>query len=360
MRSKIRVFFVLFLCLPAFSQYQEAMPGYHFQFPRDHFDHPNFQTEWWYYTGNLRSSDGHRFGFELTFFREGVNRNSKTNESAWGIRDLYIAHFALSDITGKQFLEQERINRAGPGLAGISERDNRIWNGNWQVAWNADRQQLSAVGDAFRISLSTRTAKQPIIHGLDGISQKAAGPGHASHYISFTRLLTAGTLSLNGTQFNVDGSSWMDHEFFTNQLSPDEAGWDWLSLQLSDNTELMLYRLRHKDGSIDPFSSGTYVDAQGRAVHLTESDFSMKPGTELWASPETKANYPISWRVSVPKLQIDLNITTPLHSQEIVSRRKRTPSYWEGAIDLAGRRGVQPLSGVGYLEMTGYAGSVQF
>jgi predicted secreted hydrolase len=157
MRSNIRLLLALFLTLPAFSQYRMAVPGYHYQFPRDHFDHPDFQTEWWYYTGNLKSSDGHRFGFELTFFREGVNRKSKTNESAWAIRDLYTAHFALSDITDQQLLQQARISRAGPGLAGISEKDKRIWNGNWQVMWNADQQQLRAVGDSFRINLSTRT-----------------------------------------------------------------------------------------------------------------------------------------------------------------------------------------------------------
>lgn len=363
MRSKFLCCALAVLALSACAQYRIVAPGYRYQFPRDHFNHPDYQTEWWYYTGNVKSADGHRFGFELTFFREGINRNLTANKSPWAVQDLYIAHFALSDLTAHRFIHQERINRAGPGLAGVSETGKRIWNGNWQVLWTSTGQQLSAVSDSSRINFSVRTAKPPVIHGLGGISQKGAGAGHASHYVSFTRLLTSGTVLLDGTKYAVEGTSWMDHEFFTNQLTPDEAGWDWVSLQLSDNTELMLYRLRHKDGSVDPFSSGTYVDAQGTSTHLSQADFSMQPATEtteFWTSPDTNAKYPISWRISVPRIGLDVSITTRLRSQELVSRGRGTPSYWEGAIDITGHQGDQAVTGVGYLEMTGYAGSVQF
>jgi predicted secreted hydrolase len=360
MRSKVLCCACALVAVSALAQYQLAGPGYHYRFPRDHFNHADYQTEWWYYTGNLKSADGHRFGFELTFFRQGVDRKSTTNKSPWVIRDLYIAHFALSDLTGQRFHHQERINRAGPGLAGVSESDKRIWNGNWQVLWTPSEQQLSAVSESFRINLSARTDKPPVIHGSGGISRKAAGAGHASHYVSFTRLLTSGTVLLDDTQFAVEGTSWMDHEFFTNQLAPDEAGWDWLSLQLSDKTELMLYRLRRKDGSVDPFSSATYVDAKGKSTHLSQAEFSVRPSTELWKSPDSKARYPISWHISVPNFGLDVNVSTALQSQEIHSSGKGTPTYWEGAIDITGHRRALPISGVGYLEMTGYAGNVQF
>jgi predicted secreted hydrolase len=309
----------------------------------------------------LNDASGHRFGFELTFFREAVNRDAtEENDSPWSVRDLYIAHLALSDISGQRFYQRERVSRGGPGLAGISESDGRIWNGNWQVRWQSSGQELTAISESFSIQLSARTNKAPVVHGVHGFSQKAAGEGHASHYISLTRLLTAGSIDLNGTHYKVEGSSWMDHEFFTQQLAPSEAGWDWTSIQFSDNTELMLYRLRHKDGTVDPFSSGTYVDAQGETTHLSQSDFTMEPTGQIWTSPDTKAKYPIAWRIFVPALHLEFSVSSPLQTQEIVSRGQGTPSYWEGAIDVTGHRGESPIDGAGYLEMTGYAGDVQF
>src|SRR5579862_4934890 len=192
--------------------------------------------------------------------------------------------------------------------------------------------------------------KPPVIHGRNGISQKGAGDGNASHYISFTRLLTSGTLELNGKSYAVDGTSWMDHEFFSSSLDQNEVGWDWLSLQLSDNTELMLYRLRHRDGSVDPYSSGTFVDANGKITFLSLHDFTMTPLGDTYTSPVDKAVYPIAWRPEVPSRGLDLQIKTPLASQEMTSSERANLSYWEGAIEVSGTR-----TGVGYLEMTGYA-----
>jgi predicted secreted hydrolase len=331
------------------AEYQVALPGYHYQFPRDHFDHPDYQTEWWYYTGNLKSADGHRFGFELTFFRQGVARDA--NASPWRIHDLYMAHLALSDISGRRFYHAQRINRAGPGIAGIDEKSHLIWNGNWQVKLDDERHLLQAIDDTFELQLILKPAKPPVIHGHEGISQKAEGRGHASHYISFTRLQTSGSIKLKGATYQVEGASWMDHEFFTNSMNNDESGWDWLSLQFDDNTELMLYRLRHKDGSVDPYSSGTYIDARGRSLFLSSKDFTMSPEETVWTSSHTKSAYPVRWQISVPNLGLRAEITTPLEDQEL--RSTIGPSYWEGAIDVAGERNGNPLRGVGYLEMTG-------
>jgi len=337
--------------------YKLALPGYHYEFPRDYFNHPEFQTEWWYYTGNMTASDGRHFGFELTFFRVGLNPQS--GDQTWDLHDVYLAHLALSDLDGKRFYHVERVNRAGPGIAGIDAHDQRIWNGNWRVTWRGDDQLLESVDPHFSFSLTLRPAKPPVIHGQDGVSQKADRPGHASYYFSLTRLQTRGTVQLEGQTFSVSGLAWMDHEFFTNQLAHDQVGWDWFSLQLSDNTELMLYRLRRADGSIDPYSSGTYIDATGRSVHLCWQDFSLDPENNTWRSNVTGAVYPVHWRISVPMLELALEATTPLHSQELAGHSQLIPNYWEGSIQLNGHGAKSSLTGVGYLEMTGYDRPVQ-
>jgi predicted secreted hydrolase len=340
--------------LPAHAQtWQPALPGYHYQFPQDHFAHPDYQTEWWYYTGNLHTADGRRFGFELTFFRQGVSRAAVA--SPWALQDIYMAHLALSDMQDAQFHATERINRAGPGLAGIDPSTGRIWNGNWQTVLSPTSHHLSAVGPNFALDLQLAPDTPPILHGRNGISQKADGVGHASHYISFPRMTTSGSITLDGKQFNVDGLAWMDHEFFSESMASGETGWDWLSLQLDDHSELMLYRLRHQDGTVDPYSSGTFIDTRGQSRFLSLSDFTMTPVGDTWTSPKTTATYPVAWRVTVPSLAFDLRIETPLRSQELASRVG--PSYWEGAIDIAGTKSSTPIHGVGYLEMTGYASS---
>ena len=327
-----------------------ALPGYRYEFPRDHFSHPDYQTEWWYYTGNLRAKDGHRFGFELTFFREAGTRTASA--SPWALHDVYMAHLALSDVSGKHYYATERLNRAGPGIAGADAAARTVWNGNWQTVIAPDAHQLRGIGEKFSLDLRAVPQKAPVIHGENGVSRKSAGD--ASHYVSFTRMATAGTVKLNGTSFAVEGDAWMDHEFFTNSASGVAVGWDWLSIQLDDNTELMLYRLRNKDGSVDPFSSGSYIDKSGKVMHLALADFTMTPAATNWKSEATAARYPLQWAVAIPKLQLALRIATPLESQEFVSRFG--PSYWEGAIDIDGHRGDAPVHGLGYLEMTGYAG----
>jgi len=339
--------------------YRLALPGYRYEFPRDHFNHPDFQTEWWYYTGNLKTAEGRRFGFELTFFRQGVNRDSEP-KSVWEVKDVWMAHLALSDVDGKQFFHTERLNRSGPGIAGADLQLARVWNGNWQARWRIKpgapyRQTLHAEADRFSFQLDLTPEKPPVIHGINGVSQKAAGEGKASHYISLTRLSTSGHLTLDGKPFAVEGSSWMDHEFFTHQLEAQQSGWDWFSLQLENGTELMLFRLRRMDGSLDPYSAGTYIDQQGRARNLKVSDFSLVPG-RTWISPVTHGRYPVEWTLQVPPLGWKASIRTALDQQELTSTGSLSPVYWEGAIEILGTNREKPVKGVGYLEMTGYAG----
>jgi predicted secreted hydrolase len=331
------------------AEYRKALPGYRFEFPRDHFNHPGFRTEWWYYTGNLRDATGRRFGFELTFFRHNVQSGERKN--VWQLDDVWFAHFAVSDIDGKRFVHTERFNRTGAGLAGAEP--GRIWNGNWQVDWHGDELKLRAVAEGFAVDLAMTSLKPPVTHGTNGVSQKSAGAGRASHYVSLTRIRTSGSLSIGGERFQVSGTSWMDHEFFTHSLEANQSGWDWFSLQLDDGSELMLYRLRRKDGSVEPYSSATYVGADGRSRHLRLQEFQLLPG-RTWTSPQSQATYPVEWTVRVPSLGVDLRVTTRLDSQELAGKRKASPVYWEGAVDVRGSH-----TGSGYLEMTGYAGAIR-
>jgi predicted secreted hydrolase len=333
------------------QQYKLALPGYQYEFPRDYFNHEEYQTEWWYYTGNLRAADGHRFGFELTFFRQGESRAASSDP--WFVDDLWMAHLALSDVTGQRFYHEERLNRAGPGIAGVDAAESLVWNGNWQAHIGGEDEELRGVAAQFGLILKLRSAKPPVVHGQNGVSQKSEGTGRASHYFSLTRLQTSGSIELAGRSYSVEGSSWMDHEFFTSSMATEETGWDWLSVQFDDGSELMLYRLRHRNGSIDPCSSGTYVDPQGRSTFLANRDFSLTPSGDNWTSAQTKATYPERWRVSIPKLQVQFEVTTPQRAQELVTTYG--PSYWEGTIAVTGTRGSATLHGQGYLEMTGYA-----
>ena len=336
------------------APYREALPGYRYAFPRDFFSHSEFQTEWWYTTGNVSTSDGRSFGYELTFFRQALNRG-ESKHGPWNVEDLYLAHLALSDIGGGHFYHSERINRAGPGIAGVHAQEGKVWNGNWSANWNKDgSQHVSAQNEDFQFTFTLKSEKPPVIHGEDGVSQKAEGTGHASHYFSQTRLATTGIIQLKGKSYTVSGLSWMDHEFFTHQLSSEQAGWDWFSIQIEDNTELMLFILRRKDGTLDPFSAGTYVDAAGKSTHLRAADFSLLPQGAVWISPATGADYPIEWSVSVPKLKLSLVAKTKLPQQEISGRTTFVPNYWEGAMEFSGTRANKTIRGEGYLEMTGY------
>ncbi|MBI2821714.1 MAG: carotenoid 1,2-hydratase, partial [Acidobacteria bacterium] len=247
--------------------YRRALAGYIFEFPRDHGAHPDFKLEWWYYTGHLESETGRRFGYELVFFRSGTDRDY-ANPSRWKIRNLYMAHFAVTDIASRRFRYFEKLNRSGPGIAGAETASLRVWNENWSARLQDGAMRLRAAAGGVELALELRPQKPPVIHGRDGISRKGAGPGQASHYYSLTRLKSQGTVTVDGRVFQVMGQSWMDHEFGTNQLAPEQVGWDWFSLQLESGEELMLYRLRHRDGSIDPHSSGTMVLSTGKTVHL--------------------------------------------------------------------------------------------
>jgi predicted secreted hydrolase len=341
----------------AAGPWRQAAAGYTFAFPRDHASHPDFKIEWWYYTGNLDAPDGRRFGYQVTFFRVGVDA-TPTNPSKWAVRDLFVTHLAVSDVRGGRYLSDERLSRGGPGLAGAETDRYHVWNDDWTAGLDATgRHVIEARGARVGVSLTLEESKPPAVNGVAGISQKGAQAGNASHYYSLTRMATRGTLSIDGATVPVTGTSWMDHEFGTSFLEAGQQGWDWLSLQLDDGRELMLYQLRRADGSRDPHSSGTLVRRDGRTRHLSAGDFSLTPTGPTFKA-RSGATYPVAWRVAIPSEGVTLDVTTPLVDQELSTDKSSGITYWEGLIDIVGSAKGAPVRGRGYLEMTGYRGSL--
>ena len=338
--------------------FQPARPGYTYVFPRDHGSHDQFRTEWWYYTGHLTAEDGHRFGYQLTFFRRGVDDPQvQANPSRWAIRQLYLAHAALSDLSQRSFLYAEKVSRAGLGKAGADTGQLRVWIDRWATDTRRPddpRQHVQASADGFALDLSVTPEKAPVIHGEQGISRKGSGAGQASHYYSLTRLATSGTVTLGAERFTVTGTSWMDHEFGSGDLGEELVGWDWFSVQLDNNTELMLYHLRRTDGQPDPVSSGTLISPDGRTQHLALADFRVDV-LDRWRSRASGAEYPSRWRISVPSQSLTLEVTPLLADQELITRRSTQVTYWEGAVQIRGTLGTAAVTGQGYAELTGYA-----
>ena len=279
------------------------------------------------------------------------------NTSRWAIRDIHMAHLAVSDPSGTRYRFDERLSRSGPGLSGASTDVYKVWNEDWSAGLDAQgRHVIVATSEKAAVQLTLDEGKQPAVNGVGGISQKGARQGNASHYYSITRMPTRGTITVDGERFEVSGESWMDHEFGTSFLEPEQQGWDWLSLQLDDSRELMLYQLRRADGSRDPRSSGTLVDARGGTTHLTAADFTLARAGATFTAP-SGAVYPVAWTIDLPREQLTLTATTPLAYQELATAGAGI-AYWEGMVQVAGTARGRAVTGRGYLEMTGYKGSL--
>lgn len=367
-------FLVLFLLFGASVQaaptkFQPALPGYKFAFPRDHGSHPAYSTEWWYYTGHLKSRDGREFGFQATWFRTALSPSIQ-RQSKWATRDIYFAHLALTDANGRRFLFSDKIGRGSLGLSGADSNKvaPRVHVGDWNLKFGPGSGQSQTIrlrgtsdqsatrGQPFGLALSFRALKPPTIHGQNGVSQKSSGVGRASHYYSFCRMDARGKVELNGETFSVVGQSWFDHEFGSSQLERNQTGWDWFSIQLNDGRELMLYHLRLKGNRVEPLSSGTLVERNGKTRHLKLSDFRLTPLAQTRVA--SGARYPTSWKIEVPTLRLSLVCTPALADQELRPLRSGVDlAYWEGLILLSGTANGRPLNGRGYLEMTGYAKS---
>ena len=326
-------------------------------FPADYGPHPEYQTEWWYYTGNLQTSNGRRFGYQLTFFRRGLlpPENTKERASRWATNQVYMGHFAISDITAQEHQGFEHFSRGAAGLAGTQSEPFQVWLENWKVEeLGMGQWRLEAEQDGVKIDLVLTDGKGAILQGEDGYSQKGPETGNASYYFSQPRLISEGVLEINGNEFQVSGLSWMDHEFSTSASSPGQVGWDWFSLQLEDGTDLMVFQIRREDGSIDPFSSGTLSTPRGKVIRLEQDDFDIQP-RKNWHSPHSGATYPVDWEINIPKQDLTLEIQPYMNDQEM----NVSYIYWEGAVSIRGNYLGQGVTGNGYVEMTGYSSPME-
>jgi predicted secreted hydrolase len=327
------------------------------EFPADHGPHLDYQTEWWYYTGNLVVAGGQRFGYQLTFFRRALTPPPLRieRESAWAADQVYMAHFALTDVAGRRYWAFERFARGAAGLAGAQAAPYHVWLEDWQVEEvEPGVTRMRAAQDGLALDLVLTDRKGPILQGDRGYSPKGPQPGNASYYYSLTRLETSGTVQVADAVHEVTGLSWMDHEWSTSALAADQVGWDWFSIQVDDGSELMVFQLRKEDGSIDRFSSGTFITPEGSTRHLGHDEFEIRV-EDTWRSPHTGAIYPARWTVTVPAVDLTLKIEPHLADQELVV----SYAYWEGAVQVEGQRAGQAIRGNGYVEMTGYTGSMQ-
>ncbi len=326
-------------------------------FPRDFGPHPGYQTEWWYYTGNLAGEDGRRFGFQFTIFRRALTPVQPAGESSeWRSTDLYMAHFALTDVAGGQFFHEERFSRGGADLAGAAVTPvYRVWLEDWQViAEDAEaiHTRITAAGEGYALDLALTQSRPPALQGEGGLSAKSDEPGNASHYYSLSRLRTEGTITIGGEAFAVEGAAWKDHEFSTSALGANALGWDWFGLQLDDNRELMVGQIRLADGGKDPFFGGLLVEPDGSTRFLPASSFTID-STASWTSPHSGATYPAGWRITVDPgdgQPFTLTLTPQLADQELYGGGI---AYWEGSVRITG-----DATGYGYAELTGYADSM--
>lgn len=333
------------------EEFRRAYEPIAFEFPKDHGPHPDYRAEWWYYTGNLVDAEGHRYGYQFTIFRRGIVPGQPERPSEWASRQIYFAHFTVTDVTGETFEYHERYSRASPDLAGAQGLPYyQVWIDNWSAKEIAPGQvRLQASDGQVGIDLILEQAKPAALQGDQGLSAKSEEPGNASYYYSLTNNPTHGTVTTPRGVFEVTGNSWMDREWSTSDLDEGAVGWDWFSLQLDDNREITFYYIRREDGSPEPVSAGVLVNPDGSTMPLGLDDIEIT-NLDTWISPHSGATYPARWRLAIPDQEIDLEITPLINDQEL----NVSFVYWEGAVRVEGSQ-----TGYGYVELTGYKESLR-
>lgn len=336
-----------------FARVTEPRP---FSFPADHGPHREYRTEWWYLTGNLTSEDGRHFGYQLTFFRQGLRPDAPERESSWAAQEVYLAHLGLTDVANNRFYAADELARGGSiGLAGAQAEPFRVFLKDWSIEGTGENARLRAASEEVAIDFQVRALKPPTLQGDRGLSQKGPEPGNASYYYSFTRMETSGTLEIGGQQIAVQGLSWLDREWGTSLLAEDVVGWDWFSLQLADGRDIMWYLLRRNDGTAETrYSRGTITGPNGEVESISSADVEVEV-LDTWLSPHTGARYPARWRLRIPRVGLDLDIRPHIPDQEL----RVGFQYWEGAVAVSGTSSQQPITGNGYVELTGYVDLAQ-
>jgi len=324
-----------------------------FEFPLDHGPHPSFRHEWWYVTGHLDTPSGEPFGFELTFFRfalKPLGAGPSEPQSAWRSRQIYMAHFAVSDINRKQFLVSEHFARDALGLAGAQAAPFRVSLDDWSLAATPDSKawRLVAADKNYALDIEMDPSAPIMLNGDAGFSRKADAEGAASYYYSIPRMTAHGRLTRDGKSLDVKGTVWLDREWGSGALGADQQGWDWFALQLDDGSALMFYALRKRSGERDAHSAGTWLSPDGKTLALSNDDVHIDSTAE-WTSPQG-SRYPARWHVRVPKLALDVDIQPRLANQELNTSTR----YWEGASLVKGTRENKTIEGKAYVELVGY------
>jgi len=335
--------------------FEKAVNERKFVFPEDNGAHPKFRTEWWYYTGNLTSEDGKRFGYQFTIFRNALSPLKADTVSDWRSNQIYMGHFTLTDIENNKFYSFERFSRDGNKLAGVEANPFKLWLEDWKVVekekgrYEYPTVLLSVKEKDIKIELSLELVKPIVSQGENGLSEKSNEIGNASYYYSATKIMTAGKINVGDKEYKVEGFSWLDREWSTSALSDNQKGWDWFSLQLDNNTEIMYYQLRKTNGEIDESSKGSIIFPHGIKENIKTEDVVLKITGE-WKNPDNKV-YPSGWILTIPSRNIKLNIIPSINNQELNVSLK----YWEGSVMIDGIYNGAAVKGMGYVELTGYA-----
>lgn len=325
-----------------------------FSFPEDHGQHPGFQTEWWYYTGHLRTASGRTFGMQVTFFRRGLVPASETRTSVWATEDVYLAHFCISDLEAGKFYQAERLARGAAHLAGASTDSHDLFLLDWRVTPIAGgvRMQLADPAGPQSLDLEVMEPATAVLHGDSPGWSFKGGPQQASYYYSYPRMSARGTLQAGEERHEVSGTLWMDHEWGSNQLASDQQGWDWFALQLDDGSAVMLFQIRPATPGGRTVYSGTRIPVSGEPKTLGAADFTLTP-RDWWTSPVSGGKYPLTWEIAIPSVGVAVTVASRMSAQELRTEATTGITYWEGSV---GVQGSHP--GEGYLEMTGYVENV--
>jgi predicted secreted hydrolase len=326
--------------------YAPVTPGRVLVFPRDYGSHPDFRTEWWYVTGWLTTSREETLGFQVTFFRTKPATDG-TNPSAFAPRQLLIAHCAISDPKRGRLWQDQRIRRAGLGLAEASLGDTEVWIDDWSLKHGGDHYTATIAAEDFALHLILKDTQAPLLNGVQGVSRKGPAPAAASYYYSLPHMQVSGSVTRDGSADPVTGEAWFDHEWSSQYLDDQASGWDWIGINLQDGAALMAFRIRGLDGGTR-WSGGTVRGRDGTVTSFEPGEVAFEPGRE-WTSPRTGIRYPVEWHVRAGSREFDLKPL--LDDQENDTRLSTGAIYWEGAV-RAFERG-QP-AGRGYLELTGY------
>ena len=345
--------------------FKQVLHSRSFNFPQDHLAHQAYKTEWWYFSGNINAvslknhQQPRKFSYQFTLFRFALHPEKlSTKNSQWRTSNIYMAHVALTDFDNQQFYQQERFSRDGMALAGVSKNTDgflQLWLNDWQLKSLLTDQlfplELVVNNEQFALKLQLHASKPIIFQGKQGLSQKSSE--NASYYYSYTRLPSKGNITIGNKNYAVSGYSWFDHEWSTSSLAEDQQGWDWFALHLDDDSDLMLYQMRNKDGVKDTYSSGILVDSKGKSEILSAQQFQLEV-SEFWQSPVSSIRYPIAWVISIPDKNIKLTVVSQMKQQEWSIAGGYSFNYWEGGIVVSGMKNEQVVSGTGFLEMTGY------